>query len=188
MIDRTGYAALLVRQPYLYHLVGDINDDKLGSVLEHGLDRTASHYGGMFVSRPGHAYMGSLRTVLRGDALRGLRERGPYALLRIEVGKLEPHRINPDEDHFMTGYWVENSVNCVDGKHACRRFHLPFPPTTWIWEWAEYLKRPIPTLGEWAEGVKLGADPAETRYSLAKGSLAYGGVIPPDALRLVQRT
>lgn len=70
----------------------------------------------------------------------------------------------------------------------CRRGHVPFPPSQWVWEWARFLSIPFPTLGEWAEQVGLGSNPKHTRWSMVNGRLSYHGVIPPTALRIVETT
>ena len=52
-----------------------------------------------------------------------------------------------------------------------------------MWEWATYLRiRPVPSWGEWADGVDLGRDSSTTLYSLRMGSIAYRGGVPPAAL------
>lgn len=181
MIDGTGYAELLARSPHLFHLVWGSDEAKLESILGNGLARAGSVYTGFWESRPGHVYLGGLGFVNElfssGKQARGLAS----ALLRIDTSRLERPKINPDEDHFLTQNF--GGANYIAGKHACSFFHREFPPSKWAWEWAEYLEiGPLPSLGQWADAVDLGSDARETRYSIAKGSLAYAGTVPADAI------
>jgi hypothetical protein len=89
----------------------------------------------------------------------------------------------------MTHNFVGGNANLIGGELACQHFRREFPPSKWLWDWAEYLRiGPLPSLGEWADAVGLGDNPAETRYSVTRGSFAYNGVVPPSALRLVRTT
>jgi hypothetical protein len=182
MLDSTGYAELCARVPTLYHRVWD-SDGKLDSILAHGLERVESNYSGFFESRPGCVYMGDREKVLtiRPEA----DDAKPWTLLAIDTTQLERQRINPDEDDFMCHNFCDAPVARA-GERACRRMHLPWPPSQWLWEWARWLKIPLPNLGEWSDAVGLGDDPAATRFGIACGRLAYRGVVPPGALRVVE--
>ena len=182
MIDSAGYAELLARKPILYHRVWD-SDGKLDSILEHGLERVESIYSGFFVSRPGHVYMGDRATVLGIQPEED--ETKPWTLLAIDTRQCERQRINPDEDDFMCHNFCDAPAASA-GERACRRTHTTWPPSKWLWEWAQWLKIPFPNLGEWADMIGLGDDPAQTRYAISKGRLAYRGVVPASALRVVE--
>jgi hypothetical protein len=185
MLDATGFAELCVRRPFLFHVVHDTQEAKLDSILSCGLERTRSHYEGFWESRPRHVYMGSKDYVGSGY-LSGLREDGPYSVLRVDVAKLDRERINPDEDHFQTQNFLdEKQRNFVGGKHVCAVFGIEFPPTHWLWEWGEWLHKSVGSLGDWAEAVNLGSDPRHVRHSMRRGSLAYDGIVPPAALSVV---
>lgn len=185
MIDSNGYAELLARRPFLFHRVWGADDARLGSVLDNGLERVSSQYVGFFESRPGHVYMGDRASVLEIEPECDP-DTTPWALLRIDVAHLEPCRFSADEDHFMVHSFCDHE-SARRGEQICRQFHIEFPPSKWVWEWAEYLRLKIPSLGQWADAVGLGADPAEVRYSLSRGTVAYRGVVPPAALRVVER-
>jgi hypothetical protein len=188
MLDTLGYGELTARRPFFYHFLWRTDDAKLDSVLTHGLERVDSHWDGLWRSRPNHVYIGDMSRI-RAIFTQGCRAtKQPWDLLRVDTSLLERHRFNADEDHFTTGDYPELSKNRVNDKHACQYFHKPFPPTQWIYDWGKYLRFPIPSLGEWADAVGLGDDPAEVRYSMSKGSVAYRGVIPPKALSLVRKT
>ena len=183
MIDQEGYAELRARWPFLFHRVWrhvDQLDVTVQSILEHGLERTHSTEDGYWTSREGHVYFG------RTKAVAGMRSGlvCPSRLIRIDTAFLEPTKINPDEDHFLTHNFIDDP-KAARNERACRRFGVPWPPSKWLWEWARYLSIPFVTLGEWAEAVELGDDPRQTRYSLACGTVAYAGVVPPAALSVV---
>lgn len=183
MIDSAGYAELVGRHPVLYHRVW-CADEHLASILEHGLERVRSGYDGWWTSRVGHVYMGTRTAALAVKRSKGDEDR-PWALLAIDVSQLEPARLNPDEDNFLVHNFCDGKL-ARRGERACRRLGLPFPPSKWLWEWARYLSIPFVNLGEWAEQVNLGSQPGATRHSIACGTLAYNGVVPASALRVVE--
>lgn len=186
MLDSTGYAELIKRKPLLVHLVWEPDQAKLDSILEHGLASGGnSHYGSHWASRPGHVYLADAAYAVSAGHLETLRASRPRVFC-VDTAKLEPASVNPDEDHFLPNNPMDlGTRNQIDGRHVLRYFHKPWPPAQWLREWTDYLRLPsLPSLGEWAEQSNLGHDPAETLYSIRKGSLAYRGVIPPDALRL----
>lgn len=173
-----------------YHLMWDATPDRIASVLEHGLERVESNYRGYFTSRADHTYVGNIgvlkhvffgdREVFTGRAFVNDRDLADWAVFKVDVSALEAQRVNADEDHFAM-------YSKTGGLDVLRRFHLPFPPFHWAWEWAQYLGIHVPaSLGEWADAIGLGSDPAETRHSVKCGSFAYQGVITPSALRLVR--
>lgn len=186
MLDSAGYAELLATRPFLLHCVWDVDDAKLESITSNGLERVGTHYTGLWCSREGHVYMGDIVNVRRAVLNAAEEKSTPYALVRIDVAQLEREKINPDEDHFLT-YDLQDfgTKNTIGDRHACARFGHEFPPSQWLYEWSQYLGRPLPSLGEWADGVGLGSRSAETEYSIAKGSIAYDGVVPPSALKVL---
>jgi hypothetical protein len=109
----------------------------------------------------------------------------PWVLLRVDVSQLERARINPDEDHFLVHNFCDHE-RVEQGERACRALNVPFPPSEWLWEWGAYLRLPLPSLGDWADAIGLGDDPATTRYSISRGSIAYNGVVPAAAITIVQ--
>jgi hypothetical protein len=179
MIDSAGFTELVTRQPVLYHRVWD-SDGKLDSILEHGLERVESIYSGFFESRPGCVYMGDRATVLdirpeKDDA------DTPWTLLAIQTAKLERQRLCPDEDDFL----LQGFKDDPDGQAAvtaCRRLHVSWTPSKWLWEWARWFSIPFPNLGEWADKIGLGDDPAQTRFGISRGRMAYKGVVPASAI------
>lgn len=193
MLDSTSYAELTTRKPFLFHLVWNSDESKFESVKRNGLAQAEPRYDGFWRTRPRHVFMGTtkyLRKVFSD------RDKAPWDLWRIDVGKLDRRKLNPDEDWFlpqltMTGDNRQDfsGENFVAGRPALQHFKREWPPTKWLWEWGKYLGlAPLPSLGEWADAIELGSNPAEARYSIAKGSLAYEGTVPPDALSLVQTT
>jgi len=118
------------------------------------------------------------RVFFKPDYEKGLLNSGTdWAIFSVELTQLEPKKINPDEDHF--------AFKSKHGLEVSRRFGLPFSPSKWTWDWAQYLGiTPPPSLGEWADAIGLGSDPETTRYSARRGSIAYRGVVPPSALQL----
>jgi hypothetical protein len=196
MIGSTAYAALLAHRSTLLHLVWASDKAKLESILSNGLTRETSSYSGFWESRPGHVYLAEPRTVRKLLSNENEGRDASWALLRIDPARLDRRKVNPDEDHFLTQLITmsDNTQdfhgdNFIAGKHVCSHFHREFPPSKWLWEWAEYLKlAPLPSLGEWADAVDLGSDEREALYSMSKGSIAYDGTVPPDALTVIRAT
>jgi len=178
VIEREQLAEVAARERRFYHLAVNADGETVASVLEHGLERTRGYYRDFWESRPGHVYLGRFPYLKRlfsrnhGEQVKG-------ALFSVDLALLEPARVNPDEDHF--------SFYGRDGVATTQRFRLQPSPALWTWEWAAYLRMwTPPSLGEWAEQVELGKDPATTRFSIGRGSFAYRGVVPPATLRLVK--
>ena len=187
MIDSAGYAELLGRKPILWHRAWDATPETVESILTNGLAHPGhSNYVGFWESRPGCVYIGE-RSYARNLKPKADEEK-PWALFAVDVAQLERVRINPDEDTF-SNYGTGSAKFAIDGqpdgKHVCCHFHIPPPPNGNLWDWGNWLGAPLPTLGQWADGVGLGDDPRCTLYAVRRGrSLAYRGVVPPNALRL----
>jgi hypothetical protein len=71
----------------------------------------------------------------------------------VNTAMLDPARVNPDEDWFRHNFTA----------------------------WSESQGYPSISAGDWAESVDL-SDPSQVKESLTKGSLAYKGWIPPEAI------
>lgn len=175
MIDPETFAVASRRQ--WFHVLWDSTPAQVASVLEHGLERERTRYPDFWASRPGHVYFGSMAHLR--DHLKFFEPTDrEVAVFAVDVSELDLGRIDPDEDHFH--------LSRTGGLGVMQRFRLETPPSKWAWEWARYLKiTPPPSLGEWAEAIGLGHDPATTRHSARSGSLSYCGVVPPAALKQV---
>jgi hypothetical protein len=111
--------------------------------------------------RPGHTYL-ALDPVIAQGATHSIDDdwEGGATLLRIDLSKLDPNLINPDEDgHPQAGDYENWEAAWEDGEPKWR------------------------TLGIWAEDTGFGDDPQETVDQLnSYSSLAYRGVVPPEAI------
>ena len=188
MLDSTTAAWMTTTHERLYHVVYRADHESRASIEENGLVAgTLRHrWHPLYLPRDGHVYLAT------GECLPRVRGWGcteyPIDVYAVDSAALAATRINPDEDWFFADDWIA-STNMIGDQHACQVFNLPLPPTQWMWQWADYLKlHPLPSYGEWAEAVDLGCDPAQTAYSLERGSIAYRGDIPPSALRLIHTT
>lgn len=155
--------------PYLFHETGTW--DNVHKMLQHGIvpwDSPAagslglppSPYENMKLqTRPGHTYMRVHRQ--KGENL-------PH--VRINLEKLNPERIKPDEDF----------IN--DGLNATYYADNPQIPTD------NWTQRDYNNLGEWADKHNLRHPEMIQRslngepYKRGQGTLAYEGTIPPEAL------
>ena len=191
MIDRSGFGWLMATYPRLYHVVCRSDEDARESVLAHGVVTGAParhNWHGLWRPRPGHVYLATGAYVTR---VRRWAHDGSYDVFAVDTSYLTAACINPDEDHFSgpddrIGGNNALGANTIGSRHACQAFGLPFPPTPWLWNWATRLNlQPLPSYGEWAEAVDLGSRPEQTRYSVTKGSLAYRGTVPPQAVTLL---
>lgn len=128
-----------------------------------------SKYAGQyFEPRLGHTYLGTK------DYSNQYVNRLNGGLVRVDLRKLDPSHMNADEDHFSPG------VGNVNEEHPAVQRALglrPPDPHNWM--------PGARTLGSWADQIQLGRDPNETHYSLEKGSMAYNGRVPPEAIEQV---
>lgn len=173
--------------PQLFHIVYRADHRTRQSVNENGLvSGSPRHFWHpLYNARPGHVYLAT------GQMLQKIRNWGdrscPVDVFAVNSSVLCAARVNPDEDWFMPDDMQPG--NTVRGRHVLEVFGLEWPPNGWMWDWAKHLGLPaLPSLGDWADALNLGSDPAQTRYSLGRGSIAYKGVIPPAALTLVFST
>lgn len=125
-----------------------------------------SPWAGQFLQpRAGHTYIGAEKYA------------APYTrpngkLLKIDLRKLDPSKMNADEDHFQHPREAEVFP-------LVKRIQDFDPPPL-----ADYFGSDNPeTLGDWADRA-LGNDPETTHHSMSVGSMAYNGVIPPEAISL----
>lgn len=130
------------------------------------LARSRSPYSGGFLTpRSGHVYLGDYDTSSR------YAPNHTSPLLRIDLRKLDPTNISADEDHFTTNRWQSPVVDKV-----------------WEYEPPPNPEYHVPgegqTLGEWADQIGLGNDPEETHHSMKQGSMAYNGIVPPEAIEM----
>lgn len=186
MLDRNGYAELIERHPRLFHVVYRADDDSHQSVVENGLVPGVQRHNwhGLYRPRAGHVYL-STASYLSEVRTWGGWNNYPFDVYAVTTEQLTLTRLNPDEDWFRADDWITHT-NVVGGRHACQHFRLPLPPTSWMWEWATYLKiHSLPSYGEWAEAVELGSDPRQTAYSFRMGSVAYHGDIAPAAVHRI---
>lgn len=146
--------------PYLYHATQDPRH--IDGILQNGLlpwdhpnnPQGQAHGGGALQPRPGHVYL---------KPFTPNRQRG--RTVRVDVRKLDPALMNPDEDN-MAGKTPWN-----------------FPPPQ------RSMYEPNEKGGEWAEKHDM-TQPSQTAWSLDNPygthvpALAYKGVIPPHAIDL----
>lgn len=185
MLDRSSAARMVAQHPQLFHVVYRSDFETRRSIAENGLaPGTTRHYWhGLYFSRPGHVYLASADYLskVRGWGCRDY----PVDVYAVATESLASSRVNPDEDWFRSDDWAARE-NMIGERQACQVFRLPFPPTMWMWDWAQHLGMArLPSYGEWADAVDLGSDPRQTAYSLQRGSVAYRGDIGPTALRHV---
>lgn len=121
--------------------------------------------------RAGHTYIGQEKYA------------APYAkqggkLLKIDLRKLDPAKMNADEDHF----------NMEFGNHTPSKFpvvrdiHEFNPPPSEMYFDPDD-EGGGESLGAWADDA-LGRSQDTTHHSMSQGSMAYNGVIPPEAISL----
>lgn len=152
----------------------DFNEDDPGycpscgeNVSSAGPASRSSWAGKFQQPRSGHAYLGSEKYA------------APYLkfggqMLKVDLRKLDPSKMNADEDHFVQHSNTSPLVNQI------RAFDPPPSPDYYHSERGE-------TLGDWADRLELGHNPEETHHSMSQGSMAYNGHIPPEAISLYDR-
>jgi hypothetical protein len=154
--------------PWLFHAT---SLEVLGAILVEGL-RPGSEVGrsnaeGFHRTRPGHVYLSEL------SQIRGLQLAGdlPGELIGADLSRLNPGRIDPDED-MVQHAWLFEGERWVSAEP-------PIFETGW-----EEGPNGEGTLAYWAE-TTLGFDaPDVTKRSLTRGRVSYRGVIGPEALEI----
>jgi hypothetical protein len=153
------------RGPFMFHVT---EAGAVPAILAGGL-RPGSELGistkeGFFKTREGHVYVGDLIGALVEVA-------GRRAYLQIDLRKLDPALIDPDEDQVQgsfdrkAGGWVARPppVNSGDGTPEA------------VGE----------ALADWAEATEGFDGPEVTAKSLESGRISYRGIIPPEAVQVV---
>lgn len=149
--------------PYLYHHSDEAN---IPSILERGLlpwdtEGIGTHYDGDLTPRPNHVYLQAASNPGHGRYL----ETTP-SHVRVDLRKLDPERLNPDED-------------TMADPDAARTFGIPGTEH----EWPD--KPGGQSYGDWAEHHNF-TSPAQTAWSLdgptQTETIAHHGPIPPEAI------
>lgn len=95
-------------------------------------------------------------------------------LLKIDLRKLNPNNLVADEDAYLPN---SPEPNNFDHPHTKVREYDP-PPLS-----DDYFGDQGMGLGEWADNINLGDNPAETHHSLSHhGAIAHQGIVPPEAI------
>jgi 2'-5' RNA ligase len=148
-----------------------------GEIREYpeGFEPSRSTWAGQYLEpRAGHVYMG---TAARAS---GYAPATGGGMVAIDMRKLDPSKMNADEDSF--------NEDSFAGNHSSIAYEQADPnhPINKVWE-----DNPPPdeedddeTLGAWADRIGLGNhNVEETHHSLTNhGSIAYHGVVPPEAI------
>lgn len=152
--------------PFMFHVTpADAVPPILAGGLRPGSELGISTKGGFFKTRQGHVYLGDPLML----ALVELASSRAY--LQIDLSKLDPARIDPDEDQVQGSFdrrgggWVAKPppVNSRDGD-------------------PENVGQ---ALADWAETTEGFDAPEVTAKSLASGRVSYRGAIPPEAIQVV---
>jgi hypothetical protein len=126
-----------------------------------------SNWAGQFLApRAGHVYLGTHKYASNYGGIGG-------KMLKVDLRKLDPQKMNADEDHFSASSRGDSSLDHRNYLTSLSEFDPP--PND------EYYDGEGENLGEWADRA-LGGDPEATRHSVASGSMAYNGHIPPEAV------
>ena len=158
-----------VNGPYMYHRT---QPDSVQKILQEGLiphdtEGIGSKYKGSLVPRPNHSYLKWMKDSRALESPRG-------GLVAVDLRKLDPESINPDEDA-MPGF---QNVPMAKTKYDNSRKHE--------FENGEMVVDPDGTehrnFGDWAEHHNLTA-PEHTAYSLnTMGHIAVKGGVSPEAI------
>jgi hypothetical protein len=133
--------------------------------LRPGSELGISTKDGFFKTREGHVYLGSL-TILALVEVAGTR-----AYLQIDLSKLDPALIDPDQDQ------VQGSFDRKGGGWVAKP-----PPVTSREGDPEAVGQ---ALADWAEATEGFDAPEVTAKSLESGRVSYCGIIPPEAIQVV---
>lgn len=123
--------------------------------------------GEKFQTRPGHVYM------TRSDVdLPSWIQDGGLVPIKVDLGQIDHKNLVADEDHAYQN-WGDYDVEEEE-----------IDPTPWMKDVGD--PNSYPDLGQWAEAYpEAMADYDATRSSFDYGTLAHKGIIPPNALSLV---
>jgi hypothetical protein len=137
----------------------------LAEGLRPGSERGVSSKGGFFKTRAGHVYLGDLLSLAIVEVA------GPRAYLQVDLCKLDPALIDPDEDQVQGSFdrraagWVaEPPPALAEGTDPEKAGHA---------------------LATWADTTEGFDAPKVTAKSLESGRISYRGTIPADAISVV---
>jgi len=177
-----GWIAL--HGPYLFHVTSD--DATRQKILREGLipwddgpGSSAWNDEPFLMPRPGHVYLGTENFMRTLAASLGVQS---HTLLRVDLRRLDPQRVNPDEDIFLpcgylgklnpSAFGIEDPTGLVDDP----RYNIGRD------------ERPYASYGEWAEDIDFGRDGSVTEASLEYGAVSFRGIVAPAALEAVRVT
>lgn len=168
--------ALFEYEPYMYHDVaaartkGELQDqiDTVRSILNNGIlpkEQTGvSEYTDWLTSRPDHVYIGR----------KGFYPRTVPPAIRINMSKVDPSTLKPDEDIYHAFGFSDKHKDQID-MHELKS--APFEE--------EHRNNPDYTLGQWMEDHSHLDTPKNVLASyLLNNSLAVHGGVPADALEI----
>lgn len=168
--------ALFEYEPYMYHDVaaartkGELKDqiDTVKSILNNGIlpkEQTGiSEYDDWLTSRPNHVYIGR----------EGFYPRTVPPAIRINMSKIDPSTLKPDEDIYHAFGFSDKHKDQID-IHGLKS--APFEE--------EHRNNPNYTLGQWMEDHSHLDTPKNVLASFAlNNSLAVHGGVPADALEI----
>ena len=168
--------ALFEYEPYMYHDVaaartkGELKDqiDTVKSILNNGIlpkEQTGiSEYDDWLTSRPNHVYIGR----------EGFYPRTVPPAIRINMSKIDPSTLKPDEDIYHAFGFSDKHKDQID-IHGLKS--APFEE--------EHRNNPNYTLGQWMEDHSHLDTPKNVLASFAlNNSLAVNGGVPADALEI----
>jgi hypothetical protein len=143
--------------------------DAVAAILAEGLrpgsERGVTSKGGFFKTRQGHVYLGNLLSLAIVEVA------GRRAYLQVDLSKLEPALIDPDEDQ------VQSSFDRRGGGWVTEP-----PPVLPEGTDPEEAGQALATWADTTEGFDA---PEVTAKSLESGRISYRGTIPADAITVV---
>ena len=163
-------------EPYMYHDVAaargkaDIRDqiETVRSIMNNGIlpqeETGVSEYGDWLTSRPHHVYIGR----------RGFYQRTMPPAIRINMSKIDPSTLKPDEDIYHAFGFSDKHKDEID-MHELKS--APFEE--------EHRNNPDYTLGKWMDDNAHLDTPKNVLASYGlNNSLAVLGGVPSDALEI----
>jgi hypothetical protein len=151
------------RGPFMWHVT---QADALAAILVEGLrpgsELHFSSKGGFFKTREGHVYLGNLLSLALVEV------EGPRSYLQVDLSKLDPDLIDPDEDQVQASF-----------DHGARGWVETPPPVLPDQTDPEHADE---SLAAWADTTKGFDAPEVTAKSLESGRISYRGTIPPEAI------
>lgn len=208
-VDPEWWEQYIQYNPYMYHATGE---DAMYDILDEGLlpwdyeigdpdgEAHRSSWNDALRPRPGHVYMGTKDFVENLAGHHGWKNR----MVQIDLSKLDPGKVNADEDSFTNSYpylrdvhrgypkpmhhpAIERVVPYEKGKEIDDKLDS-LDHETWTDRKETMLKwldeQGIPhehSFGDWANRFDL-THPEQTKHSLNNfGALAYSGEIPSHA-------